>query len=388
MSDKTNFKIMYHLLGEQTIPAYLASIQFAPDIKHYILTTESDKTKKAAQSLQNTFHARGYQSELYFIGKESSAVSSFMLQPEIEKIIEKTNPANEPACAEVTGGTKLMFYAMSVVALQHKMTLIYVDTPNRKLLYLNNGSVADLTTKMTLSDFVELSGNKFCKKEYKELSSQEQELADFFYKHYELIQMKQEEAASCLIRKGLSTKDRQETANEIIKQLKKMFKDTNGKFNELWNLYSKDKSWEAQMRFIGGEWFESYTYAKIKKLVPEITEIRRGTEVSYFDGEQAVQEFDVMYTDGYTLIILECKAGKVKQEHIQKLENLRNTFSGALGKCALVTLTASKTKSNRAQSFSSRIENSKSIAAFCGRGGLGLLPTQIFKFRTGKIYEG
>ena len=160
---EANFKIMYHILGEQTIPAFLAAIQYPADIKHYILTTKSVKTQLAAKNLQAAFNRRGYANELFYIGEEAAAVSSFHLIPEIEKIMSNTNPDNLPACAEVTGGTKLMFYAMIVAARERKMTIIYVDTANRQLQYLNNGSVATLEQSLTLDDFMTLSGCKFCK---------------------------------------------------------------------------------------------------------------------------------------------------------------------------------------------------------------------------------
>lgn len=389
MNGTVKFKKMYHLLGEQTIPACLTAVQFSPDITHYILTTTSDKTKIAARNLQNAFQRRGYKSELYFIGDEASAVSSLRLKPEIEKIFDQTNPDGEPACAEVTGGTKLMFYAMSVAAMTRKMPLIYVDTINRSMMYLNDGSVAELTEKLELEDFIVLSGYKFCKNEPEpQENPEETALANFFYKHYELLQMKQEDAAQCLTRKGLSTEMRKAQADGILKQLKqRYFRGEQHKFDDLWEKYSQGKSWEAQMRFIGGEWFECLIFSKLKQAGLKITEIRKSTHVSYSNDSQSVQEFDVVYTDGYTLVILECKAGKVKQEHIQKLENLRSAFSGAMGKCALVTLVSSKTKNNRAQNFSLRITNSRAIAAFCGRGGINQLPKLGFQFHTGKIYE-
>jgi len=60
-----------------------------------------------------------------------------------------------------------------------------------------------------------------------------------------------------------------------------------------------------------------------------ITEIEQNVALSWDAGKPTAQEFDVLYTNGYELVILECKAGKVKQDYLQKLENLRDTFSGA-----------------------------------------------------------
>ena len=93
------------------------------------------------------------------------------------------------------------------------------------------------------------------------------------------------------------------------------------------------------------------------------------------------------YTDGFSLVLLECKAGKVSQEHINKLENLRGKYSGTLGRSALVTLNPSETKNGNKEFFSERVRKSRAIAAFCGKNGIQLLPRNLFDFEVGTIYE-
>jgi len=49
-------------------------------------------------------------------------------------------------------------------------------------------------------------------------------------------------------------------------------------------------------------------------------------------------------------------------------------------------LNESTTANNRKVAFIARIENSRKIAAFCGKMGLSVLPGEIFTFKPGKIY--
>lgn len=98
-----------------------------------------------------------------------------------------------------------------------------------------------------------------------------------------------------------------------------------------------------------------------------------------------MQELDVVYTDGYSLTILECKAGIVTQDHVQKLENLGFRFAGALGVSALVSLNEAGTKSNK--QLLRRLEISRSISGFFGAKGIQRLKKQPISFEAGKIYE-
>ena len=164
------------------------------------------------------------------------------------------------------------------------------------------------------------------------------------------------------------------------------------KWGEIWNKVCEQKgksfTWQMQAAFFAGGWFEDYVYSRIVQFNdPTIKQVWLNAELSFPGTHQPAQEFDVLYTDGYSLIILECKSGKITQEYIQKLENLRGHFSGALGKCALVSLNSSITESNRQEAFASRIKKSSSIAAFCTANGVNLLTRNLLAFSSGKIYE-
>ena len=43
-------------------------------------------------------------------------------------------------------------------------------------------------------------------------------------------------------------------------------------------------------------------------------------------------ELDISFTDGYSLYIIECKAGNVTQDHVMKLQNLVRFYGGVEGR--------------------------------------------------------
>ncbi len=94
-------------------------------------------------------------------------------------------------------------------------------------------------------------------------------------------------------------------------------------------------------RFVQGGWLEEYVYSLLAPLEGQgvISDIRVGYEPDYPDGGSSrwgAQEFDCAFTDGRRLWIVECKAGLVTQEAIQKLENILRTYGGVAARGLLV----------------------------------------------------
>lgn len=83
-----------------------------------------------------------------------------------------------------------------------------------------------------------------------------------------------------------------------------------------------------------------------------VRDIRVGFEAGYRDSARdkqhsLAQEFDCLFTDGKRLWMVECKAGPVKQEAIQKLENNLKHYGGVAARGILVSsfpLTSANTK--------------------------------------------
>jgi hypothetical protein len=95
--------------------------------------------------------------------------------------------------------------------------------------------------------------------------------------------------------------------------------------------------------YLCGGWLEEYVFMRLEPLLREgkLRDMRIGLEVSWTkkatDTEQlAAQEFDVTVTDGRRLLIVECKAGRVLNGDIYKLENSVRNYGGVEARGMLV----------------------------------------------------
>ena len=388
MAEELSCDIVYHLVGEQAIPVFLTAIQFPETTRHCLLTTDVAKTKAAVEAIAATLLAKGRSVEIHYLGGEEIAVSFSDLIPRMREILAETNPENLSAGFDITGGTKPMSISLMIAARElREENIFYLDSRGKQLLCLTDYARSrELHNRMELEDFIHLGGMELQSACTECVSSG---FLNFLYQKSGKMQKYQEIFARCL--------PKQKNPNP-----QKQFLDTYPKFKQeigesTWNKFvpelndpsGRGPSWTALAKFLAGEWFEQYVFDRLKQRGSGITDIRRDLVLSFTDAGsgRSAQEFDVAYTDGFSLILLECKAGKVSQEHINKLENLRGKYSGTLGRSALVTLNPSETKNGNKEFFSERVRKSRAIAAFCGKNGIQLLPRNLFDFEVGTIYE-
>ena len=383
------YKYMYHLVGEQVIPVYLSGIQFDHSIKHFLLTTRSRKTKIATQAICNTFKNKGIDVEVRNIGDEDAAVSVSELTKGITKILDITNPDKLPVSFDLTGGTKPMsMVAMRLATERDYITPYYLDSKGKQLIdFKNLENSLPLRNTLTIKEFVSLGGLELHKQNQNDVS---EDFLQYVFDHKDTILRFQEKFANMMDNKGIPKGYTLEsyftyTYSDMLHAL--VNKVNLEKWDRYWNEFAKTRSWYKKARFLAGEWFELYTYSTVKNSGADISDIMLNAELVFPNNAHQAQEFDVVYTDGFSLIILECKAGQLNQNYIQKLENLRGQFSGALGKCALVSLTDTHTKNSNKETITERIGNSRAIAAFCGVEGIKKLATHCLDFEPGKIYE-
>ena len=135
----------------------------------------------------------------------------------------------------------------------------------------------------------------------------------------------------------------------------------------------KTSDWRDAARFGAGEWFEEWLllqFAESRKS-DDFIDLCSGISLAYADGADArsVQEIDVAFTDGYVLTLIECKAGDVFQDHIQKLENLRRQIGGAMGRGFLCAI------NYQSGIVTERVENG-GISLISGDKALRMLPNR------------
>lgn len=377
------YTTVFHLVGEQTLPVYLAAMQFSPRANHFLLTSESQKTELTVHRLQSALRMKGVSSKIIYLGDESIAVSYQALLPRIQQIVQEKQTEESSSAFEITGGTKLMAFAALMVSNHKNMRAFYVDTKGKQFVCLNRENESyDLKCEMSIEEFVALNGVKL--KTEKNLRV-EREFLRYLYANSRCIQQYQEQFAKSINKKPNEQLFRDTYAEMLSQQKKKL-----SGWNPYWNAFCKtnklENNWQAQAKFLSGGWYEHYVYEELRES-KEIREILLNATVSFPETNKTAQEFDVVYTDGCSLVIVECKAGRILQDYVQKLNNLRNEYSGALGKCALINLNASETNANVGSSIVDRITGSRSFAGFFGKEGLQILKEHLFDFRTGTVYE-
>jgi uncharacterized protein YunC (DUF1805 family) len=97
-------------------------------------------------------------------------------------------------------------------------------------------------------------------------------------------------------------------------------------------------------RFISGGWLEQYVFSQLKLLQNSglIKDIRLNFTVKY--GDDKYNEADVLFTDGQKLYFVECKAGVVTLDAIDKVKNTAVALGGVKAVPIIVAATVYETK--------------------------------------------
>ncbi len=98
-------------------------------------------------------------------------------------------------------------------------------------------------------------------------------------------------------------------------------------------------------KYVCGGWLEEYTFLALKPLADDglISDLRINTVISfkdrqdYYKSETPFNEFDVLFTDGTRLYVVECKAGTIKSDHVVKLQNQARNLGGRIGQGILIS---------------------------------------------------
>ena len=105
------------------------------------------------------------------------------------------------------------------------------------------------------------------------------------------------------------------------------------------------ENWPSFAQCLCGGWFEEYIYLQFKpyqdaglikdlRINVELQFSRKDTE-RYNRISDLYNELDIVFTDGHSLYIVECKAGSVTQEQIMKLQNIVRFYGGTEG-CGII----------------------------------------------------
>lgn len=113
--------------------------------------------------------------------------------------------------------------------------------------------------------------------------------------------------------------------------------------------------WPDFAKYLSGGWFEGFVYLQCKPYEDAgvIQDLRINVKLSlnleeskgYSSYGVKYNELDITFTDGYSLYIVECKAGNVSQDQIMKLQNLVRFYGGIEGRGIIACCVPPKTES-------------------------------------------
>ena len=311
-------------LGGQLLPIYIGVKEFIPHKIHFIASEES---KGGINVIRELF------TESKFSEFICDPFDFFAIKKRIENIIDKLE-INDEIQINLTGGTKIMLLAAQSVISERKVNGFYINQ-DYSMIEVPSYERMQILSELTVKDFFSLSGhNAFTFKKLSDFTESDfkvsneienfaksnklySKVTDFVRKKFRLVPEKGFETTHC----GASIKW-ENGFIEIYDNNKFVisFKNNNVKdlfFNATW--------WELIVAAQVGKW------SKAKEVILNC-ELPFKTDDKYLKNE-----IDILLNTGNKLIFVECKSGNIKQEDINKMKVIKQTYGGIISKSLLVS---------------------------------------------------
>ena len=335
------FDVVIHLAGEQAVPNYMA-VKLSESDQHILLTTS--KTKQQYKLLSATCSSK----ERMVRHVEVPATDYAGIKSALSAIPDLQG---RNIGVNLTGGTKPMFAAALDFCREKNCLPFYFDTQERTISFFNGDYLRMPMPKVfeTIEEFARLGNYKIKGKTKRsgDLSEARRDLVSLFWHNKDWVRRVIDEFSKATDNRFQSHKasppDCYRNAVGLILHPRKGNKKEEALANAWEAVFpSNGCDWREAAKFGAGEWFEEWTllqFASSRKSA-DFIDLSSDISLSFVgnDNDMNAQQIDVAYTDGYLLTLIECKAGKVFQDHIQKLENLRRQIGGVMGRgflCAI-----------------------------------------------------
>lgn len=334
------YDVVMHLLGEQTIPVFFGMRQFQADT-NMILTT-SDYAPVA----QRLSRVGGIEPEPVIIPDPfRPAATRRAISEQVEKL-----PPDAKVAVNMTGGTKLMFAGALSACWELGLDPFYFEIRHHNVIFLRDGSsvpfvgISNIEDFIAASDFVTLKPGRWPTAPDATRNRRLGVTAQLWQRRDALRSLYTKKEFLDFGRRydnthGESERDRLPFDFKWPAGEAALVEGAAPKL--ILNGTSIEVPRKGFFPFLQGGWLEEYVYSLLDPLQRErlISDVRVGYEPGYPDGTSdkwGAQEFDCTFTDGKRLWIVECKAGPVRQEAIQKLENILRTYGGIAARGLLV----------------------------------------------------
>lgn len=371
------FDCIFHLAGEQSLPIYIGMRQCACN-RHVIVV--SDKTRPIGEIIQQVARQGGFTVDLSVIPAYDT--------PQAIKCFQ-TLIADNPGCAlNLTGGTKPMFAAGYQAGFAANIPMFYIETTGKTLDWIGSQPSKQPLTRAvdSVQTFIELAGFHFNKNRVSPVSI-DSGLLDLCWENRDALGRWYRRVSEYNKYLGVPFK----IGPDMIDKKVVLFAQQEGPSNKYRGTFQIDGSkhsmenWLDLASFVSGGWFELFVHRLLDGLKKDKTvlnsEINTLVEIQENPDSgksYSLQELDIAFTDGYYLTILECKAGAVTQEHIQKLENLARNLGGHFGRGILISAFDLDDPVKR------RIASSQMVSAICGEA-IVRDPSMLLTIKSGAV---
>lgn len=239
----------------------------------------------------------------------------------------------------LTGGTKIMLLAGLNVAKRFNLKTYYIDTQAR-LISLDNFTSEQIAPISHVSEF--LRATTFELESIKNINNnyiQERKTLNELLFHHKNLLITLYSQLSKLIQEDKKTFEMSAPDFEMSnKFLHISYKSKQGilRINEKFEISGHNKA----LRYIKGGWFEEYIYLQLLPLMQKkgyIYDLQINTSLRIKKETHLYQEFDILFTDGYRIFIIECKSGNIKTTDIEKLANIKQRYGNLSATCILAS---------------------------------------------------
>ena len=319
------FDVTFHLFGEQRMPALLSIRQF--ESAHHIFVNSKDYP---ATCMQAFLGARELL-ELFVDPWDDRAVHEQITE------LAKQFPEKTRIGINLTGGTKLMFAGALSAARELGAVPFYFDSRNRRVTFIDSlrrekiRPIDSVETFLQLnSDGLEIASNATMN----EMSPDRQLLTKTLWIHRDKI------------RKFYTQLTDYNNAFRPFELKHDGFylklDDAKAAKIQGYGLDLAFDNWPDFAKYLSGGWFEEYVYLQCKPyedagVIQDLhlnvkLNLKQENTWSHSAWGAEYNELDITFTDGYSLYIVECKAGNVTQEQVMKLQNLVRFYGGIEGR--------------------------------------------------------
>ncbi|MFC4818098.1 Card1-like endonuclease domain-containing protein [Flavobacterium sp. GCM10023249] len=315
------------LVGGQLLPIYVGIKEFNPDKIHFIVSKES------VESLNNL--------KPMIIGVSQSEYKCnpfdfYEIKAICEKIIQKVN-SEDSIIFNLTGGTKIMVLACQAIIHEKGLNGFYINQDD-SFLTLPSYDRKSIGYELSVKEFFDISGHStYNYKTINDYIEDDLRTAEKI-KNFANTDSRYKLIIGAFRKKYFNKGDSlpvngKESINNNLKVIWDQISiniESNNK--NILKLNSKI----VQELFFKAVWWELIVAKEIANS-KNFKELFLGFELTFkADKNVTKNEIDVLINTGKKLIFIECKSGLVKQEDINKMRVVKQTYGGVIAKSILI----------------------------------------------------